>query len=116
VVGILIALQIQTWNEGRRDAFERKQLVAEMIVDFQASQERLKKTFDELKSRLTHGNEFLFFDPMHESIPVATLRINYRGLMLKSCVQASSHILSERGCQWEVFPGERFVASRRLSP
>jgi hypothetical protein len=47
VVGILIALQIQTWNEGRRDAFERKQLVAEMIVDFQASQERLKKTFDE---------------------------------------------------------------------
>ena len=43
VAGILVALQIQTWNEGRKLELDRRELIENLKSDFQINLERLEE-------------------------------------------------------------------------
>ena len=59
VVGILIALQINTWNEGRKLEQERVKLVAYLKSDFEANQQRLGEMVPRYEKRLQEMETFL---------------------------------------------------------
>lgn len=51
VVGILIALQIQNWNQGRRDRIEERYLLEELVDNLNQEAERLEFGIDFMKQR-----------------------------------------------------------------
>ena len=58
VIGILIALQINTWNEGRKLQRERERLIGAMYADFTSSQESLEVTISNVQRHLEGMNGF----------------------------------------------------------
>ena len=70
VIGILIALQIQNWNEEKRDANERQRLVAQLIHDFEVTKQRILAGREEAAFTLMHGSFLMLSDPLDESIPI----------------------------------------------
>ena len=61
VAGILAALQIQTWNEGRKLEQDRLELIENLKVDFRTSIKRLDETLLSAQSRLDNSRKFLLF-------------------------------------------------------
>ena len=70
VVGILIALQINNWNELRMEDRERQRLVAQLIHDFEVTKQRILAGRKEAAFTLNHGNFLMLTDPLDESIPI----------------------------------------------
>jgi len=77
VIGILIALQINNWNEQRKTEIDRQKLIATLIEDFEYTQKDILS--DELPyiSRLQENmDSFLYFSKEKESdVSVDSLRI-----------------------------------------
>ena len=48
VIGILIALQINNWNENRKDSIQEHEYIARLVKENQLNQERFQKKIDEL--------------------------------------------------------------------
>ena len=70
VAGILIALQISEWNEGRRDSRDRQVLIGKLIQDFQTTKERIEQGREVAAAILKYGDFLLLSDPKDESIPL----------------------------------------------
>lgn len=59
VIGILIALQINTWNEQRKLRKEREVLISSMISDLEASRQRLSILEDINEEAISRTSRFL---------------------------------------------------------
>ena len=59
VAGILVALQIQNWNEGRKLGQERRELIEDLKVDFQTNLERLGEIIPVGTNRIEKTKLFL---------------------------------------------------------
>lgn len=55
VIGILIALQINTWNENRSAANEETKILAALQADFKVSKTRIEKTMSMQHKALNHS-------------------------------------------------------------
>jgi len=61
VLGILIALQVNTWNENRKDANEITVIKTNLSSDFIQNRNVLKQRIDLLKNSLDHANSLMAF-------------------------------------------------------
>ena len=80
VIGILIALQLNTWNENRKAFKEETKILIALQADFKVSQKRIKETIIEQKRGLNYGKilievherqnnkEYAFFDSHLDSL------------------------------------------------
>lgn len=59
VVGILIALQINNWNEGRKQEQQRLELIENLKRDFALTFEGTNETLEQLETITTKFEEFL---------------------------------------------------------
>ena len=59
VIGILIALQVNNWNEKRKLNTERIKLVKELISDFKITNSRLTESIDYARNTNKNTNTFL---------------------------------------------------------
>ena len=59
VAGILVALQIQNWNEERKLEQERRELIVNLASDFQIKLERLKDQIPAFESQLDTMQQFM---------------------------------------------------------
>ena len=50
VVGILAALQIQTWNEGRKDRIEERKLLIRIVEELSSEMALISTRFDNSKN------------------------------------------------------------------
>jgi hypothetical protein len=58
VIGILIALQINNWNEKRKETISKRQLVKNLLLELNASRSSLPAVMKEADSLVTAGNLF----------------------------------------------------------
>ena len=58
VIGILIALQINNWNENRKRNEQRKELVSNLIIDFRSTNENIDLALTKLEDELNGMNSF----------------------------------------------------------
>jgi hypothetical protein len=58
VIGILIALQINTWNENRKLEQKREDLIANLIVDFRANKIDIKSALEKSTEQISRMNIF----------------------------------------------------------
>jgi hypothetical protein len=58
VIGILIALQINTWNENRKLEQKREDLIANLIVDFKANKIDIKSALEKSTDHINKMNIF----------------------------------------------------------
>ncbi|MFD2823002.1 DUF6090 family protein [Lacinutrix iliipiscaria] len=80
VIGILIALQINTWNENRRASNEETKILTALRTDFKDSKIRIEKTMSMQQKALNHSatliniherqdeKEFKYFDTNLDSL------------------------------------------------
>lgn len=61
VIGILIALQINNWNEHRKDVFEEAVILTNLIEDLKADITGYKESISWLKSRQANVDSLLMF-------------------------------------------------------
>ena len=61
VIGILIALQVNTWNENRKDANDVNLIKANLSNDFIQNRNVLKQRMDLLKNSLNHAHSLMAF-------------------------------------------------------
>lgn len=61
VIGILIALQINNWNENRKDRIEETNILANLIEDLKADIHGYYESIDWLKSRQAHVDSVLMY-------------------------------------------------------
>ena len=61
VIGILIALQVNTWNENRKDANDVNLIKANLSSDFIQNRNVLKQRMDLLKNSLDHAHSLMGF-------------------------------------------------------
>ena len=59
VAGILVALQVQTWNEGRKLEDDRRELIENLKADFQANHESLNTSVNRIGEILPNLDLFL---------------------------------------------------------
>ena len=59
VIGILIALQINTWNENRKERSERDYVVHELLAEFQVNLELLRRNVDSNKGLISQMDSML---------------------------------------------------------
>lgn len=59
VIGILIALQINNWNEGRKLNKHKKDLIANLLTDFKATKSTLASAIEEKSYQLNEMNDFM---------------------------------------------------------
>tara|TARA_R110002073_G_scaffold161723_3_gene317356 strand:+ start:2404 stop:3180 length:777 start_codon:yes stop_codon:yes gene_type:complete len=59
VFGILIALQINTWNENRKAANEETKILKALQADFKVSKNRIKETIVIQQKALNHGKTLI---------------------------------------------------------
>ncbi|WP_019668593.1 DUF6090 family protein [Eudoraea adriatica] len=59
VIGILIALQINNWNEQRKDNLIEKELLKGLVIDFTETKSRLKETINLQNTAFSYGKRLL---------------------------------------------------------
>ena len=59
VIGILIALQINNWNENRINRLKEKELEISLLSDFNETKKRLKETVDRQKKHLESSRKLI---------------------------------------------------------
>ncbi|WP_163322634.1 DUF6090 family protein [Draconibacterium mangrovi] len=59
VIGILIAVQVNNWNEQRKQAKERKALIQSLISDFTATRLRIESIQSEIEQSIQRTSRFL---------------------------------------------------------
>ena len=59
VIGILIALQINNWNENRKLNEQRKELISNLITDFTDTNASLDSAIKEKEDQLKGMNDFM---------------------------------------------------------
>jgi len=59
VIGILIALQVNNWNEARKQDAERTKLIKEFISDFKITKNRLSESLDHARKTNRYTDTFL---------------------------------------------------------
>lgn len=59
VIGILIAVQINNWNEGRKDSIREQQILHQLKEDYQANLKQLDQKISFRRSIIQAGNEVL---------------------------------------------------------
>jgi len=77
VIGILIALQVNNWNEQRKLDVQRQELVADLISDMSATRARLSESIDEVNELIHRTERFLSVShkpELNADLPVDTLR------------------------------------------
>jgi len=80
VIGILIALQVNNWNEARKLNIEREALVKALISDFKATHARLANAEQEDKKYIERTSRFLALSYKdNEDTPVDVLKYNLSG-------------------------------------
>ena len=60
VIGILIALQINNWNELRKDNITEKEILMGLSIDFSETKTRLKETINLQNTAFAYGKRLLF--------------------------------------------------------
>jgi len=60
VIGILIALSINNWNEQRKDNLTEKELLRGLLIDFSETKSRLKETINLQNTSFSYGKRLLF--------------------------------------------------------
>jgi uncharacterized protein YlxW (UPF0749 family) len=55
VIGILIALSINNWNENRKDRFKEKDLEMALLSDFQETKTRLQETINKQQQVIAYS-------------------------------------------------------------
>jgi hypothetical protein len=60
VIGILIALQINNWNELRKYNLIEKEILKGLIIDFSETKSRLKETINLQNTAFSYGKRLLF--------------------------------------------------------
>lgn len=60
VIGILLALQINNWNEQRKDKLTEKELLKGLLIDFSETKSRLKETIGLQNTAFSYGKRLLF--------------------------------------------------------
>ena len=63
VIGILIALQINNWNENRKLNEQRKELISNLITDFTDTNASLDSAIKEKEDQLKGMNCLLYTSP-----------------------------------------------------
>ena len=75
VIGILIALQINNWNENRKLNEQRKELISNLITDFTDTNEALASIIKKKEDELNKMNSFIkIIDNETQTISVDSLR------------------------------------------
>jgi len=59
VIGILIALQINNWNENRKDRLKEKELELALLSDFQETKTRLQETINKQRKHLESSRRLI---------------------------------------------------------
>ena len=59
VIGILIALQINNWNEERKDSIKEQQILSQLKEDYEANLKQLDQKLSSRMSIIQAGNEIL---------------------------------------------------------
>ncbi len=59
VIGILIALSINNWNEQRKDNLTEKELLRGLLIDFSETKSRLKETINLQNTAFSYGKRLL---------------------------------------------------------
>lgn len=59
VIGILIALQVNTWNESRKAKIEEQKILKALHSDFKVSEGRIEKTLREQNDVIAHGRALI---------------------------------------------------------
>lgn len=59
MIGILLALQVNNWNEQRKDNSVEKELLSELIMDFSETKTRLSETINLQKIAFSYGKRLL---------------------------------------------------------
>lgn len=59
VIGILIALQINNWNERQKVKHEKEVLIKSMITDFEISRTRLESSISQIDNLIYRTETFL---------------------------------------------------------
>lgn len=84
VVGILIALNINNWNEGRKATKQEIKILSELKSDLETNLEELKETYNVTNSRQQYANlildHFEKASPVNDSLKKAFEHINMDGL------------------------------------
>ena len=96
VAGILVALQIQTWNENRKLAQDRRELIENLIEEFQANLAELDEI---IETTLEIGAVPVFvYMPWGEELTAdASSLVEWEAFMLDYCkTQAELHCLTLR--------------------
>ncbi|MCC1483762.1 hypothetical protein [Winogradskyella immobilis] len=71
MIGILLALQVNNWNEQRKEKKIRKELVASLIEDFEGTQEILSQVIFEADSLFNNMNTF--YDLISKKTQITTV-------------------------------------------
>ena len=66
VIGILFALQINTWNESRKAQNEEIKILMALLSDFETSKTRIKKTMSMQQKALNHGATLINIHERHD--------------------------------------------------
>jgi len=75
VIGILIALQINNWNENRKLYEQRKELISNLITDFSDTNESLVSIIKKKEAELNTMNDFIkIINNSTQTISVDSLR------------------------------------------
>ncbi len=74
VIGILIALQINNWNENRKLNEQRKELISNLITDFTTTNENIEIAIKKRESELNRMENFYGFIENEQTISIDSLR------------------------------------------
>ncbi len=75
VIGILIALSINNWNENRKDSIYKKQLVNNLILELHTAKSDLTSSIQRAEKSDTYGSLFLkIAGTNNQSIPVDSIK------------------------------------------
>src|SRR5210317_532577 len=59
VIGILIALQINNWNETRKDRLKEKELKIALLSDFEETKKRLQETINKQERDIDYSRQII---------------------------------------------------------
>ena len=83
VIGILIALQVNNWNEQRKQANERKALIQSLISDFTVTRLRIKSIQSEIEQNIERTSRFLSLSYTNNAdVPVDSLQYYLSGAFI----------------------------------
>jgi len=83
VIGILIAVQVNNWNELRKQANERKALTQSLISDFKVTRLRIESIQTEIEQNIERTSMFLSLSYTNNSdVPVDSLQYYLSGAFI----------------------------------